>query len=103
VDTLFLKYVFKITGLPLAVVATKFDEVCLMIAEDANFLYKSPQAESAAKAISQYFGMNLSHVFPVVNYTNEKTINPGKDLLALHAIHGMMELTKAYLQKHRGN
>ncbi|XP_060589010.1 uncharacterized protein LOC132744342 isoform X2 [Ruditapes philippinarum] len=88
-------------GLPMVVVATKFDDLCQKISEDANRVYRSPKARDATKTVSNFFGIQEKYIFPIVNYVNDENIKDGKERLALQALNTMIELTRDYLENHK--
>ena len=86
----------------MVVVATKYDELCPKISENADTVYKSPKARDTTKDVSTFFGIQEKFIFPVINYVNEEVISVGKNRLALQALYSMVEITKDYLETHRG-
>ncbi|XP_053404081.1 uncharacterized protein LOC128558524 isoform X2 [Mercenaria mercenaria] len=88
-------------GLPMVVVATKFDDLCPKISEDANRVYRSPKARDATNTVSNFFGIQEKYIFPIVNYVNDEEIKDGKDRLAMQALDAMVRLTKDYLENHK--
>ncbi|XP_060588661.1 interferon-induced protein 44-like [Ruditapes philippinarum] len=101
IDT--IKKLIRRRGLPLVAVATKFDHLCPKISEDADHIYLSPKAKDETSAMSETFGIELRHIFPIVNYINDhEEITPGKNKLVIEALHSMMQITRDHLFHHRG-
>ncbi|XP_053392377.1 uncharacterized protein LOC123566532, partial [Mercenaria mercenaria] len=96
-----IKHTTDLKGLPLVVVATKFDEQCLNITEDVDHLYKCKKSKDTTEDIAKFFKIQENHVLPVVNYTSENVKSKGKDRLALQAFHKMIEVTEDFLAQHK--
>lgn len=95
-----IKRMIDTTGLPMVIIATKFDLLCPKISENIGHLFKSPKAEKAAADIADFHGISKNLVLPVVNYVDETTPIKAKDDLALNAIHTIVNTTQAYLKHH---
>ncbi|XP_053388381.1 uncharacterized protein LOC128551517 [Mercenaria mercenaria] len=92
----------KYLGLPLVAVATKFDQLCPKIYEDADYVYKSPKARDETKEVSLALGIQMRHVFPIVNYIDDRDISIGKNRLALQALNTMVQMIQDHLQHNKG-
>ncbi|XP_045216545.2 uncharacterized protein LOC123566471 [Mercenaria mercenaria] len=88
-------------GLPMAVVATKFDQHCPTVSKDVNNIYSSRKAERTTSETAKFYGVPHNHVFPVVNYVSENERNDGIDRLALNALYEMLKLIQSYLGNHQ--
>ncbi|XP_053391204.1 uncharacterized protein LOC128554016 isoform X2 [Mercenaria mercenaria] len=95
-----IKHITDLKGLPMVVVATKFDEQCLNVMEDVDHLYKCKKSKETTEDIAIFFKIQENHVLPVVNYTSENVKSKGKDILALQALYKMIEVTEDFLAKH---
>ncbi|XP_053392379.1 uncharacterized protein LOC128555045 [Mercenaria mercenaria] len=97
-----IKKAIRTKAMPMVSVATKFDNLCPKISENADHVYNSPKAKDSTKAVSACFGIPLKHVFPIVNYMDETVHSSGKDRLAVQALNSMVQLMVDYLQLHKG-
>lgn len=85
-------------GVPMVVLATKFDNVCQEVKKDATNVYTSRKALEAVEKISNFFGVDMSLTFPVVNNVDDSEQTVDKDPLALHAVREMVSLIEDHLE-----
>ncbi|XP_045176834.2 uncharacterized protein LOC123537242 [Mercenaria mercenaria] len=97
-----IKEIINDKGLPIAVIATKIDELCPLVSGNVDHVYKCSKARDAAKRVADFYGVPLTHVFPVVNYVNEEENDVEIDRLALQAVHGTYKLMHTRFSEHKG-
>jgi hypothetical protein len=96
-------YLFiSLKGLPIVVIATKFDKHCSYIHKEVDHIYKCRKAKTAVADITAFHGAREGDVLPVVNYIGEDTPVEAKDQLALNAFYKISELTEGHFKHHPG-
>lgn len=78
--------------------ATKFDHLCPRIRENAGYVYNSPKARASVMAVAKFLGLQVKHIFPVVNYVNDNTVCQEKNILAIEALYTMVKLMQDHLE-----
>ncbi|XP_060598691.1 uncharacterized protein LOC132752388 isoform X2 [Ruditapes philippinarum] len=89
------------SGLPMVVVATKFDKLCPNILTNFEHLFQCPEAKETVTKVAAFFGVPEKDVFPIVNYLEEKQKDDVKELLAVNAFHWIFETVESYLRHHK--
>ncbi|XP_053403957.1 interferon-induced protein 44-like [Mercenaria mercenaria] len=97
-----IKEIINNKGLPTAVIVTKCDELCPLLSENVDHVYKCSKARDSVKKVAEFYGEAKTKVFPVVNYVDKEKTDIGIDRLAVQALHGMYKLVQAYLREHKG-
>ncbi|XP_060890077.1 interferon-induced protein 44-like [Labrus mixtus] len=86
----------NLIGVPQLILLTKVDEACPLVLEDVRNVYKSLYIKQMMQEASSRFGLPLSCVVPVKNYSEELEVNPNCDILLLSAVNQMLRFTDNY-------
>ncbi|XP_069497742.1 interferon-induced protein 44-like [Ambystoma mexicanum] len=81
---------------PLLVLLTKVDEICPMVAEDIQQVYRSRAVEKQLHTAAARLGIPVTCILPVKNYSYELELQEDVDILILHAVQQIMRMADQY-------
>ncbi|XP_068435951.1 interferon-induced protein 44-like [Clinocottus analis] len=85
-------------GIPQILLMTKVDEACPLAAEDLQNVYRSVYLQKKARELSESFGIPLSCVLLVKNYTEEPELDRDVDILLLTAVEQILKYTDGFFE-----
>ncbi|XP_067394370.1 interferon-induced protein 44-like [Emydura macquarii macquarii] len=84
-------------GIPQLVLLTKVDEICPILEEDIQCVYKSKAVEKQMRITAERLGIPLAQIVPVKNYCSELDLSFDVDILILSAMRQLIRLAESYL------
>uniref|UniRef100_A0A3B3BCT4 TLDc domain-containing protein n=1 Tax=Oryzias melastigma TaxID=30732 RepID=A0A3B3BCT4_ORYME len=84
--------------IPQLVLLTKIDEACPLVKKDVTNVYKSKYIKKLA---ASRFGVPLSFLVPVKNYSEEQELDMNIDILLLRAVDQILHLVNDFFDEHR--
>uniref|UniRef100_A0A8C2PL64 Si:dkeyp-75b4.9 n=1 Tax=Cyprinus carpio TaxID=7962 RepID=A0A8C2PL64_CYPCA len=82
-------------GIPQAIIMTKVDEVCPLVKENLEKIYKSKHIKQKC---SSSVGVPMTCIYPVKNYHEESAINVKMDVLILDALQNIVNFANDYVE-----
>lgn len=81
---------------PHIVVLTKVDELCPLVAESVENVYRSRAVEKQVNTASARLGIPVSCILPVKNYSSELELECNNDILILNVLQQIMRFSDNY-------
>ncbi|KAK1164218.1 interferon-induced protein 44-like isoform X1 [Acipenser oxyrinchus oxyrinchus] len=88
-------------GIHQVVLLTHIDEVCHAVGEDVKYVYRSRFIQQQIQKAAKLFGMSVSCIVPVKNYSSELELNDNTDVLILRAVNLMLLYADAFLDENK--
>uniref|UniRef100_V9KSK7 Interferon-induced protein 44-like protein n=2 Tax=Callorhinchus milii TaxID=7868 RepID=V9KSK7_CALMI len=89
---------FNNLGIPQVVLLTKVDKECPMVLNNLENIYRSEHIEKKVLEIGERFGIPISCIIPVKNYSSELELDCKVDILILSALVQMLRYADDYFE-----
>ena len=74
------------TDIPQVVYVTKMDKVCSDVQMDPRIMFHNEAVCEAVNKTSNVIGIPRGHIYPIINYESETTLDANFDILLLQAL-----------------
>ncbi|XP_051788927.1 interferon-induced protein 44-like [Erpetoichthys calabaricus] len=85
-------------GVPLVAVLTHTDEVCHVVDQNASMMYFSSHVQDKVHTVVNLFGLPLSCIFPVKNYSSKLMLDCNTDILIFNALEFILRYTDLFYE-----
>ncbi|KAG2461594.1 IF44L protein, partial [Polypterus senegalus] len=85
-------------GVPLVALLTHTDKVCHVVNQNASMMYFSRHVQDKVHTVVNLFGLPLSCIFPVKNYSSKLMLDCNTDILILNTLELILRYTDLFYE-----
>uniref|UniRef100_A0A672P6H7 Interferon-induced protein 44-like n=1 Tax=Sinocyclocheilus grahami TaxID=75366 RepID=A0A672P6H7_SINGR len=89
--------------IPQAIIMTKVDEVCPLVKDNLEKIYKSKIIKQKMEECSSRLGVPMTCIYPVKNYHEERVTNDTMDVLILDALQNIVNFANDFVEEQIDN